>query len=364
MPVVAGDFGSDIKTPLIIDIGTGSNKIGFAGDEIPSMVIPTVIGWNTKLDVGTSSNTPPDPYSYSIGQDAIDQTLGAGSSIFALQYPMKIVQSRQPKVQQIDVNWDQMKYYWMAALAGSSILKTSGKTKPTHTLMNIDPREHLVLLTEPVFNPPEAREEMAEIWFELFEVPGLHIAVQAVMSLIASNVDKMLQKEKGANVGTSMFGIDSNLATGIIVDSGESCTQIIPIVQGYPVTTSINQVPLGGTQLNSFILQRLRERKESIPSEQAMRLAQLIKEKYCYVMTRAEDMPNLFMTCQPKRHVFSNEKNTTIDIGFEQFLAPEMLFKPDMAGAGFCGGKGLSELVADTVRSCPIDTRAPLLNVT
>ena len=53
-----------------------------------------------------------------------------------------------------------------------------------------DPEEHHVLLTEPPMNPPENREYTAEIMFETFNVPGLYIAVQAVLALAASWVDK------------------------------------------------------------------------------------------------------------------------------------------------------------------------------
>ena len=35
-------------------------------------------------------------------------------------------------------------------------------------------------------NPPENREYTAEIMFETFNVPGLYIAVQAVLALAAS----------------------------------------------------------------------------------------------------------------------------------------------------------------------------------
>ena len=41
-------------------------------------------------------------------------------------------------------------------------------------------------LLEPPLNPPENREYTAEIMFETFNVPGLYIAVQAVLALAAS----------------------------------------------------------------------------------------------------------------------------------------------------------------------------------
>ena len=40
--------------------------------------------------------------------------------------------------------------------------------------------------TEPPLNPPENREYTAEVMFETFNVPGMYIAVQAVLALAAS----------------------------------------------------------------------------------------------------------------------------------------------------------------------------------
>ena len=52
--------------------------------------------------------------------------------------------------------------------------------------LRCEPEEHYVMLTEPPLNPPENREYTAEIMFETFNVPGMYIAVQAVLALVAS----------------------------------------------------------------------------------------------------------------------------------------------------------------------------------
>ena len=44
--------------------------------------------------------------------------------------------------------------------------------------LRVEPEEHYFLLTEPPLNPPENREETAEIMFETFGVAGLEISVQ------------------------------------------------------------------------------------------------------------------------------------------------------------------------------------------
>ena len=46
-----------------------------------------------------------------------------------------------------------------------------------YSYLKCEPEEHVFILTEPPMNPPENRENMAEIMFETFNVKGLHIGV-------------------------------------------------------------------------------------------------------------------------------------------------------------------------------------------
>ena len=77
-----------------------------------------------------------------------------------------------------------------------------------------DGQDHFVTLTEPPLNTPENREYTAEIMFETFNVPGLYIAVQAVLALAASWTSSDIKKE------------DRSL-TGTVVDSGDGVTHVI-----------------------------------------------------------------------------------------------------------------------------------------
>lgn len=60
--------------------------------------------------------------------------------------------------------------------------------------LNVDSQKHPVLLTEPPLNPPENREHLAEIMFETFQVPALHIGIQAVLALYGKHALKQLQQ--------------------------------------------------------------------------------------------------------------------------------------------------------------------------
>jgi len=71
-------------------------------------------------------------------------------------------------------------------------------------------------------NPPENREQIAEIMFETFNVKGLHIGVQAVLALYSNwccAEEGSLQK----NIGL----------TGTVLDSGDGVTHVIPVVGPY-----------------------------------------------------------------------------------------------------------------------------------
>lgn len=72
-------------------------------------------------------------------------------------------------------------------------------------------------------SPPAAaqenRETTAEIMFETFNVPGLYIAVQAVLALAAS---------------WTKVDASQRTLTGTVIDSGDGVTHVIPVVRARP----------------------------------------------------------------------------------------------------------------------------------
>lgn len=89
--------------------------------------------------------------------------------------------------------------------------------------LRAEPEDHYFLLTEPPLNTPENREYTAEIMFESFNIPGLYIAVQAVLSLAAS--------WKRRQVGKRTL-------TGVVIDSGDGVTHVIPVVRPNNISTT------------------------------------------------------------------------------------------------------------------------------
>lgn len=71
--------------------------------------------------------------------------------------------------------------------------------------------------------------------------------------------------------------------TGTVIDSGDGVTHVIPCAEGYVIGSAIKHIPIAGRDITQFVLNLLRERGETIPPEDQLRLASKVKEDYSYV---------------------------------------------------------------------------------
>lgn len=200
-------------------------------------------------------------------------------------------------------------------------------------------------------NTPENREYTAEIMFETFNVPGLYIAVQAVLALCASLLTKG-SEAKNASV------------TGTVIDSGDGVTHVIPVVEGYVIGSCIKHIPLAGRDVTNFMIQMLRDRGEPLPPESAIEVAKRIKESYCYVCPdlvkeyKKYDKDPVDRFREYRGVIERTKQEYTIDVGYERFLCPEMFFSPEIFSSDWT--VPLPEVIDTCIQACPIDTRRAL----
>ncbi|KAL7717114.1 actin [Entamoeba marina] len=295
---------------VVLDNGTGYTKIGYAGNTEPSYLIPSLIAVDGKADLSVASKSTED-FDFYIGAEAEN-----APKSYTKTFPLK---------HGLIENWTLMEMYWEQAI---------------FKYLRCDPQDHYFLLTEPPMNPPENREYLAEVFFETFNVPGMYIAVQAVLAIVAS------WSRKGGDTGSARL-------TGTVIDSGDGVTHIVPVADGYVIGSSIKHIPLAGKDITAFIQQMLLERDEPIPAAERMEMAKTVKKN---THTNSGDAK-----CSFKKHEARDpitKKPYTFDVGYEQFLAPELFFNPEIFSSDFV--TPLADIVDDVVQSCPIDSRRDL----
>ena len=128
-------------------------KGGFAGDDAPRSVIPSIVGL-PKYPHEMQGTHKVDCY---VGDEAQSRR-----GILSIRYPLE---------HGVVVNWDDLE----------KLLHQS-----FYNELRIDPSDHEILLTDAPFNPKSNREKLIQMIFEQFNFNGFHTTLQGILSIYSS----------------------------------------------------------------------------------------------------------------------------------------------------------------------------------
>ncbi|MFX1570431.1 MAG: zinc ribbon domain-containing protein [Promethearchaeota archaeon] len=262
-------------TPIIIDIGSAYVKIGFSGEPGPRFVFPCITGTEKYKSVMV---------------DVSARSIYVGNDVSRMRGVLKI---KHPVNRGEIMDWES--YYEILNYIFYSLLRIDNlSTYP-------------VFYCETPFMHRDTKEYIARLFFETHQVKSLIMMPTPLLSLFS--------------VG---------LTTGLVIESGDGLTWVVPIVNGQIIQHAVQKLPLAGVDVNQNLKSLLMREGVSISSSAADEIIQEIKEKNCYF---ALD-PNITPKVGEMFKVPMPDGSTINAPSYILYQAPEVLFNPAMLGYG------------------------------
>lgn len=255
-------FGNDVLSAVVVDIGGGYSRFGYAGQDAPKSNFPTLVGVcpgrepseesdknDSPVAAAAAAATPAkESNAMDVEKEDEDVRTEAGSAAAAataaaavptdcpqvvntyhigneaMCFPRKGMALANPIHNGLISDWDSMERVWDHGL------KTELRLKPS---------EHPIMMSEPSFNSRAIREKTCELMFEKYEVPALFMSKTAVLSCFAN--------ARG---------------TALVYDSGATMSSAVPVHDGWVIPKGIVRCPVGGRLMDRAFLALLENNKK------------------------------------------------------------------------------------------------------
>ncbi|EDR13902.1 actin-related protein Arp2p [Laccaria bicolor S238N-H82] len=168
-------------------------------------------------------------------------------------------------------------------------------------------------------NPKVNRQRMCQVMFEEYGFQGVYVAIQAVLTLYAQG-----------------------LTTGVVVDSGDGVTHIVPVYDGYAMPHLTRRLDIAGRDVTRYLIKLLLMRGYAFNRTADFETVREIKEKLPYVSYDLELDTRLSEETTVLVESYTLPDGRTIKVGAERFEAPECMFQPhlvDIEQPGKCYSK-------------------------
>ena len=273
------------KPTIIIDIGTGTIKSGFGGEENPKNITPTIIGKKRKKGIIMGVKNQQD---FFIGNEAI-----SNYGILETTYPIE---------HNIIINWELIEKIF------DNIFNNN---------LKINCEEYNFLLSEAILNPIKNGEKLVEMMFEKFNVKGLFLSNQPKLTLLS----------KGK-------------FNGIVLDSGEGVSQICCFEKGLSLKNTFKRNDIGGRDINNYLRNLLLDKGYNINRFDINE----IKENLCYCSNDYITEEKYFKDIE-----YELPDGGKIKLGNELIKSTEILFNPEIYIVTYKENLGIVDLFKNSI---------------
>ena len=325
---------STVPRTIVMDNGGDTCKVGFGGQAKPIKLVQNSVvrlkGDGTSV-VNSSSTTGSNTYVGHHQDQIVDQS--------GLYY-------RRPHERGYVTDWQLQAQIWTQVFSSS--------------LLNIQPTDCTLLLTEPLFNPTPLRQEQDEVVLETFGFQSYHRTSASALALRGYQYEIQ-----------SLYG----KPCALVVDIGYSCTTVTPIYNYVPVAAAVRRIDVGGKVMSNWLKELVSYRHINMYDD--LYLINDMKERLCHVssdvtadlslagrhrklnhLTKQYLLPNHITTHTGT--VLSNSADSTaatttggddvvISVSNECIAVPELLFYPSDVGIE---QGGLGAAIVESVTAC------------
>jgi actin-related protein 2 len=292
-----------MSVPVVCDNGTGFVKAGFAGKNFPTAIFPSCVG-------------RPILRSEEKVLDIEIKDIMCGDECAALRSMLEV---SYPVENGIVKNWEDMEHLWNYTF---------------FERLKIKPQDHNILLTEPPLNPTKNKENFLKFMFETYGFKGVKVSIQAVLVLYAQG-----------------------LLTGVVVDSGDGVTHIVPVYDGVCPRNLIARLDVAGRHMTQYLIKLLQLRGYNLNRSADFETVRQIKEACCYTGYNLDVEKRLALETTVLVTTYELPDGRVIKLGQERYQAPEVLFNPSLIDLE---AAGVADMLFDTIQSADIDLRPEL----
>lgn len=159
------------------------------------------------------------------------------------------------------------------------------------------------------------------------------------------------------SVGLNVLKHILGLSSGVVVDSGDGVTHIVPVYESVVLNHLTRRLDVAGRDVTRNLIALLLRRGYALNRTADFETVRQVKENLCYVSYDLELDKRLSEDTTVLVESYTLPDGRVIRVGSERFEAPECLFQPHLVDVE---QPGIAEFLFNTIQAADVDVRSSL----